>query len=300
MSQLPQEHTTNVPPTQSRGTHAAMHTQCRANPPHNVCSSLEQYFAPATARAILLPWKFQCSRQKVCQWCKGPTGFGKDVHKIGRTGLCLREISERNIILALQVCQQRVLRVVPVRVALERVTAQAASGAEGLGGDDALPALRMRHDGIANLRERVLVRMPHTAGDKHRPRLEVQVKARGMGIAASFVAKMCSSVRLIRTLVLGEAHIAMDAKQRATIGASVGNEAWADLPQAWPKVSDEMQHGIAYFPPIALLVGLKPLTVVVTVQGLKEGKQSWIKVGLCGHECLSVPLLFPSPRVERD
>src|SRR5262249_19474896 len=284
MSQLPQEHTTDVLPTQSRGTHAAMHTQCRANPPYNVCGSLGQYFAPATTRAILLPWKFQCGRQKVRQWCKGPTGLGKDVHKIGRTGLCLREMGERNIILALQVCQQRVLRVVPVRVALERVTAQAASGAEGLGGDDALPALRMRHDGVANLRERVLVRMPHTTGDKHRPRLEVQVKARGMGIAASFVAKMCPSVRLVRTLVLCEAHIAMNAKQRATIGASVGNEVRADLPQAWPKVTDETEHGIAHLPPIALLVDLKPLAIVVTVQRLKEGKQGCVKVGLCGHK----------------
>jgi hypothetical protein len=165
----------------------------------------------------------------------------------------------------------------------QQITAKAASGAEGFGRDDALPALRLRHDGVSNLRERVPVRMPHTAGDKHPPGLEVQVKARGMGITASFVVKMCPSVCLVGTFVLGEAYIAMDAKQRATIGASVGNEARADLPQARPKVSDETEHGIAYLPLIALLVGLKPLPVVVTVQGLKEGKQGRVKVGLCGH-----------------
>jgi hypothetical protein len=82
---------------------------------------------------------------------------------------------------------------------------------------------------------------------------------------------------------LGEAHIAMDAKQRATIGASIGNEARADLPQARPKVTDETEHRIAHLPSIALLVDLKPLAVVVTVQCLKEGKQGCVKVGLCGH-----------------
>src|SRR5262249_39718745 len=135
-----------------------------------------------------------------------------------------------NIVLALQVCQERVLRVVPARVALERVTAEGASGAEGLGRDDVLPALRLCHDGVANLGECVPVRMPHTAGDKHSPRLEVQIKARGMGIAARFVAKMCPSVRLVGTLVLCETHITMDAKQRAAIGASIGDEARTDLP----------------------------------------------------------------------
>src|SRR4030095_12417013 len=179
--------------------------------------------ADATALALLLPWQFQCGCQEVRQRCKGPTGLDKDVQKIGRTGLFLREGGELNIILALQVCQQWVLWVVPTRVALERVTAKGASGVEGLGRNDALPALRVRHDGVANPGECVSVRMRHTAGDKHSPRLEVQVKARSMSIATSFVTKMCPSVRLIGALVLCEAHIAMDAKQRAPIGASVSD-----------------------------------------------------------------------------
>src|SRR5262249_27445530 len=133
---------------------------------------------------------------------------------------------------------ERVLRVIPARVALERVAAKGASGTEGLGRDDALPALRLRHNGVANLGECVPVRMPHTAGDKHRPRLEVQVKPRRMGIAAGCVAKMGPSVRLVGPLVAGEAHIAMDAKQRAA-AASVSDEARTDLPQVWPKVTDE-------------------------------------------------------------
>ena len=176
------------------------------------------------------------------------------------------------------------LRVVPARVALERVAAKGASGAEALGRDDVLPALRMRHDGVANLGEGVPVRMPHTAGDKHAPRLEVQVKARGMGIAARFVAKMRPSVRLVGALVLCEAYIAMDAKQRATIGASVGDEARTDLPQVRPNVTDEAQHGITHSPLIALSVDLKPGAVVVAAQRFKEGKQGGVKVGLCRHE----------------
>jgi hypothetical protein len=46
---------------------------------------------------------------------------------IGHTGLCLREVDERHITLALQLCQERVLLVIQARVALERVAAQEAS-----------------------------------------------------------------------------------------------------------------------------------------------------------------------------
>lgn len=77
---------------------------------------------------------------------------------IGHTGLCFREVDERHIILALQLCQERVLLVIQARVALERVAAQGTSGAEGLGRDDVLPALQVRYDGVANLRERVPAR----------------------------------------------------------------------------------------------------------------------------------------------
>jgi hypothetical protein len=88
--------------------------------------------ADATALALPLPWQFQCNRQEVRQRCKGPTGLDKDMQKIGRTGLFLREVGKRNVILALQVCQQWVLRVVPTRVAIERVTTKEASGAKAL------------------------------------------------------------------------------------------------------------------------------------------------------------------------
>src|SRR5262245_54555143 len=141
----------------------------------------------------------------------------------------------------------------------------------------------MRHNGVTNLGECVPVRMPHTTGDKHSPRLEVQVKAGGMHISTCFVTKMCSSVRLVGTLVWREAHIALDAKQRAPIGASVSNEARTDLPQVRPNVTDEAQHGIAHIPLIALLVGVKPLAVVVAAQCRKESKQGCVKVRLCGH-----------------
>src|SRR5262249_41048989 len=116
------------------------------------------------------------------------------------------------------------------------------------------------------------------------PRLEVQVKARSMSIATRFMAKMCPSVRLIGMLVLCEAHITMDAKQRATIGASVGDESRTDLPQARSNVTDEAEHGIPHSPLITLSVGLEPRAVVIAAQCFKEGKQGCVKVRLCGHE----------------
>jgi hypothetical protein len=67
------------------------------------------------------------------------------------------------------------------------------------------------------------------------------------------------------------------------MGASVGDEARTDLPQVWPNVTDEVEHGTAYIPLIALLVGLKPRTIVMPTQVLKKGKQGCVKVGLCRH-----------------
>src|SRR5262249_10916700 len=128
---------------------------------------------------------------------------------------------------------------------------------------------------------------------KHSPRFEVQVKARRMGIAASFMAKMGPSVGLVGLLVSGEAHIAMDAKQRAPIGASVGHEARADLPQGWPNITDEAQHGTTHIPLIALFVGLKPLAVVVAAQCLKESKQGYVKVRLGSHADAPYLCSFP-------
>src|SRR5215510_7818244 len=167
----------------------------------------------AMAPALLLPCQFQCGRQELRQRGKGPAGLDKDGQKIRCAGLRFREVGERNIILALQVGEEWVLRIVPTRVTLERVAAQGARGAEGLGRDNALPALRMRHDRVTNLGECLSVRMPHAAGNKHGPRLKVQVKARGMGIATRFVAEMGPRIGLIGALIVCEAYIAMDAKQ---------------------------------------------------------------------------------------
>jgi hypothetical protein len=104
-----------------------------------------------------------------------------------------------------------------------------------------------------------------------------------MGIATRFVAEMGPSIGLVGALVVGEAYIAMDAKQGATIGARVGDEVRTDLPQVGPNVTDEVEHGAADIPLIALLVGLKPLTSVLTAQVLKKGKQCGVKVGRCRH-----------------
>ena len=113
----------------------------------------------AMALALLLPCKFQCGRQELHQRGKGPAGLDKDGQKIRCAGLRFRELGERKIILALQVCSEWVFRIVPTRVTLERVAAQGTSGAEGVGRDNALPALRMRHNGVANFGECLLTQI---------------------------------------------------------------------------------------------------------------------------------------------
>src|SRR5688572_25260536 len=66
--------------------------------------------APDAMALALLPCQFQGSRQEVRQRGKGPAGLNKDGQKIRGAGLRFRALGERNIILALQVCEEWVLR----------------------------------------------------------------------------------------------------------------------------------------------------------------------------------------------
>jgi hypothetical protein len=121
----------------------------------------------------------------------------------------------------------------------------------------------MCHDGVPNFAQSAVIRMPHTAGHKHHPGLDVQVKPRRMHISARFMAKLRAYVRFVGAFVFCKADIAINAKQGAAIGARVGDEAGANGAQVWLEVADKTPHGIPNVGLIALLIGLKPCSIVV-------------------------------------
>ena len=82
--------------------------------------------------------KFELYNVVGCGLYDGKNPIGRlllfnSVHEVRRAGLLLSEVGEHDIILALQVCNQRVRRVVPAWGAFERVAAQGAGGAQHLG-----------------------------------------------------------------------------------------------------------------------------------------------------------------------
>ncbi len=136
---------------------------------------------------------------------------------------------------------------------------------------------------IADLLQRGAVGMPDAGADEDLAGLEVEVEARGVGVLARLVAELDAGVGLVGALVLGEAHVAVDAEERAADRPRIGVEVGADLGQARPEIADELLRRMAQLLLVALLVGLEPLAVVVGLEVAQELEELRAEVGSGGH-----------------
>src|SRR6185312_9098232 len=134
-------------------------------------------------------------------------------------------------ILALEVLDQLVVRVVAVRRALQRLAPELQVFAEGWTLRGLLPRGGIVGEEGADLLQRVRFGVPHAAAGEAVAGLEVHVE-RGCGdLVAAFVEEARALPRLVRQLVVGEAGVAEDAEQRAAVLARVGAVVRADLRQ---------------------------------------------------------------------
>ena len=91
------------------------------------------------------------------------------------------KLGEGEEVLALEVFDQRMPRVVALRRALERLAGEGAGGGKRLRRRHPSPALGIVDEGIPDTAQRLAVRVPNAAAGKHRARLHMQIEPRRMG-----------------------------------------------------------------------------------------------------------------------
>src|SRR5438876_10569036 len=90
---------------------------------------------------------------------------------------------------------------------LQGIPAEAEARPECLAVRSALPPVRLRDDSRPQLLEGPPVGVPHAGRGEGLSRLEVEVEARGVDVAADPVPEVEADVRLVRTLVLGKPNV---------------------------------------------------------------------------------------------
>src|SRR3546814_18290654 len=105
---------------------------------------------------------------------------------------------------------------------------------------EALPRRRVVGDEVAYAPRGGAVGMPQAAADEAVARRDVDVKARCVHFAMALVIQAQSGPCLVRGLVVAEAGVAMDATQRATDRARVGDELRAQFCQWCLTIGDPL------------------------------------------------------------
>src|SRR4051794_4196458 len=104
------------------------------------------------------------------------------------------------------------------RRALERFSAEPEALRERRRLADLAPAPRLGGDAGADGVQDVAVGVPEAARHEDAVRFQIEIEAGSVDVARLRVAELDADVRLVRRLVLGEPHVAVDAEQRAAGG----------------------------------------------------------------------------------
>src|ERR1700726_900913 len=120
--------------------------------------------------------------------------------------------------------------------------------------------------------------MPDTRTEEYVSRFQVKVEAGRVNVMAHHVRKACRGMRLVRPLIQRKAHIAINAKHRATNRTRVGDKLRANLLQPRSEIHDESDDWFAHVAFVARPILLEPFAPVVAFQFLEELKQVGLEV----------------------
>ena len=115
--------------------------------------------------------------------------------------------------------------------------------------------------------------MPQADRGEHFPRLEMEVEAWPVDVAAGVVAKVEPDVDLVGALVLGEPHVPVDAEQRPADRTVSATKCGPILRRYGGEAPDELQGRLLDGIEVPLLVLGEPGPVVVLAQVLQEPEQ---------------------------
>src|SRR5229473_5669373 len=140
--------------------------------------------------------------------------------------------------------------------------------------------------------------MPDAGRTEHAARLQMNVEAWCMNVAAHYLRKARGDMRFVRSLVRREPYVSVDAKHRTARRTRVGNQLWADLPEPRSEVSDECEHRLTNVAFVACTIRLEPFAPVVAPQFLQEAEQVTAEMRLL-HRQQSFAFEAPRRRVRR-
>jgi hypothetical protein len=123
------------------------------------------------------------------------------------------------------------------------------------------------------LRQRPGFRVPQTAAEKHLARREVHVEARCVHVLAQRMAEVTGGMLLVRTLVMGKTHVAVNAEHRAAVRPRIGGELFRNPPQLRRHCGDECAHRHLNRVAEAGFVCLEPDAFIVQFQFPKKRKK---------------------------
>src|ERR1700687_5690674 len=111
----------------------------------------------------------------------------------------------------------------------------------------------------------------------------MDVESRCMHVARETVAELAGGMFLVRTFVAGKAHVAVNAKHGAAIGARIGNELFGDLLQFGRHRRDELRHLSLDGAAKTLLVGFEPGALVLGLEVLEKPEERSGKTAELSH-----------------
>src|SRR5271166_2164846 len=128
--------------------------------------------------------------------------------------------------------------------------------------------------------------MPQAGPCENLVRRKMEIKS-GRGhflFAARLVMKKHARIGLVRPLIFGEAHVAINPKHRTAARARVGVVVAADCPKVRREIADEAEHRVAHLSLEARLIGLKPFASIVPGQLAKKLEETLLEVAVVGFQ----------------
>lgn len=146
---------------------------------------------------------------------------------------------------------------------------------------DSAPLRRARDNGIPHLEQGGRLGMPQAGRGETSAGLKVEIKAGRVDIFAA-MGEAHGDMRFVRTLVMGESRVTVDAKHGASRGAGIGDEMRRKFRQGYCKVGDETQDRLAHARFPFVLVGLEPLALIVALEATEKLEKLGSEVS--GHQ----------------
>src|SRR5208282_514281 len=112
---------------------------------------------------------------------------------------------------------------------------------------------------------------PHAAEDLVRRKRNIES---GRGPSGIRMMNRGGRVGLVRGLVARETKVAIDPKHRTAARARIGDVIAAQLVEPWTEIGNKRKHRVAHLGFVAILVALKPFTIIVAAEFLKELKEA--------------------------